>query len=217
MEIRGPEHRAVRTVLSLVAIGSVVTAGLIDRGEHNTHLRATQAAAAAQPEFNTMALAGEQIWDLPTTTTTTEVPTTITTIDADTARRTDKTHVSRGVARTHIPTTATTSVTHPPVAHAISGDKAEWMSEAGIDQSDWGYVDGIITPESHWNPGEVYGSCWGLGQNCADDKGRHWLSEACPDWPNQPVCQLERFTVYAVNRYGSWAKAYQFRRTHRWW
>jgi len=98
----------------------------------------------------------------------------------------------------------------------VSGDKAALMAAAGIAESDFGYVDFIISHESGWRPGAVNaGGCIGLGQNCPSG-GRLWLVEACPNWGNDPVCQLRRFSVYA-NRYGGWAGAYEAWQVQRWW
>lgn len=99
----------------------------------------------------------------------------------------------------------------------MAGTKYDWMNRAGIAQNDQGYVDAIMIPESKWNPAIVSANnCIGLGQNCPY-KGTYWLKQACPKWAEQPICQLRRFTVYAVDRYGSWKKAYEFRRAKGYW
>lgn len=122
-----------------------------------------------------------------------------------------------------IPTTTTTiapttAATPPPPPPPPSGGKVDWMNQAGIVQEDQGYVDYIVTDESEWNPGAVSPNrCIGLGQNCPDENDNYWLDDACPNWREDPVCQLRRFGEYAVGRYGSWHEAYEFKRRKGWW
>ncbi len=100
----------------------------------------------------------------------------------------------------------------------VSGTAEEWMLAAGINPDDYGHVDFIMSKESGWNPSNVSSKgCIGLGQNCPDPSGGYWLKDACPDWQTNPVCQLDRFEVYAVGRYGSWAGAEAFWRANHWW
>lgn len=97
-------------------------------------------------------------------------------------------------------------------------DKTAVMLAAGIRPADYPYVDYIINHESRWNPAAVNPrGCIGLGQNCPDGSGRTWLSEACPDWKTNPVCQLKRFSKYANDRYGGWAQAYNAKVAKGWW
>lgn len=51
--------------------------------------------------------------------------------------------------------------------------------------------------------------CAGLGQACPGSK----LPCSLSDW----VCQDNYFSNYAIQRYGSWANAYNFWQSHRWW
>lgn len=127
---------------------------------------------------------------------------------------------------TILPTTTTTMVPPPttttPLTTAAppppSGGKVDWMNRAGIAQADQGYVDYIVTDESEWNPGAVSPKrCIGLGQNCPDENANYWLDDACPNWREDPVCQLRRFGEYAIGRYGSWHEAYEFKRRKGWW
>lgn len=102
-------------------------------------------------------------------------------------------------------------------AIVLTGTKVDWMNEAEIAPEDHGYVDEIVVPESGWDPAIISPkNCIGLGQNC-EYKGRYWLKEACPDWATNPVCQLRRFTVYAIGRYGSWRQAAEYRRIYHTW
>ncbi len=95
----------------------------------------------------------------------------------------------------------------------LSGSKAEWLAASRISSGDYNYADYIIGHESGWRPGAISANrCYGLGQSCSGS-----LSNACPDWANDPVCQLNFFDGYAKSRYGSWAGAYNFWTANRWW
>lgn len=99
-----------------------------------------------------------------------------------------------------------------PVAN-ISGSKQDWMVAAGIPQSEWTYVDYIVSRESGWNPSArnaSSGAC-GLMQflPCSAAKaGANW---------NDPINALTRGNQYAVSRYGSWQNAYYFWTKNHWW
>ncbi|HSW36761.1 MAG TPA: G5 domain-containing protein [Candidatus Saccharimonadales bacterium] len=110
-------------------------------------------------------------------------------------------------------------VTKTPVTQIVArginlgGIKGD-MALAGIDPSDYDNVDYIFTRESHWNPSAVNSSgCAGLGQACPGSK----LASACPNWQNDPVCQIRFFNGYAVGRYGSWSGARAFWASHGYW
>jgi hypothetical protein len=96
----------------------------------------------------------------------------------------------------------------------LTGSKADWMQAAGIDPSQYQYVDYIIGRESGWNPASVSANrCIGLGQKCNASS----LIAACPSWQTDPVCQLNHFSGYANGRYGSWQGAWQFWSVNHWW
>ncbi len=96
----------------------------------------------------------------------------------------------------------------------LTGSKAEWMQAAGIDPSQYQYVDYIIGRESGWNPASVSANrCIGLGQKCDASS----LISACPNWQSDPVCQLNHFSGYANGRYGSWQGAYSAWQAQGWW
>ena len=135
----------------------------------------------------------ETTTSVPPTTTTTEAPTTTTTV----------------------PPTTTTAPPPPPAP--VSGAPAEWMAAAGIPQENYDEVDFIMTKESEWFPGAVNdGGCIGLGQACPGGI-RSTLEASCPDWANQPVCQLQVFQDYAYSRYGGWDNAAADWRQKGWW
>lgn len=96
-----------------------------------------------------------------------------------------------------------------------SGSKADWMRAAGISDSDFGYVDYIISHESGWNYRAVNASsgAYGLPQSLPAGK----LASAGADWCDNPVTQLRWAHNYAVGRYGSWEAAYRFWTVNHWW
>lgn len=96
-----------------------------------------------------------------------------------------------------------------------SGSKADWMRAAGISDSDFGYVDYIISHESGWNYHAVNRSsgAYGLPQSLPAGK----LASAGADWRDNPVTQLRWAHNYAVGRYGSWEAAYSFWVANHWW
>lgn len=99
-------------------------------------------------------------------------------------------------------------------AGSVTGTKADWMAAAGIDPSQYQYVDYIIGRESGWNPAAVSANrCIGLGQKCNAAS----LISVCPSWQTDPVCQLDHFSGYANSRYGSWQGAYNFWVLNHWW
>ncbi|MFK3679262.1 transglycosylase SLT domain-containing protein [Microbacterium sp. NPDC090218] len=97
----------------------------------------------------------------------------------------------------------------PP--YSGGGAPAEWMAAAGIAQSDWQYVDYIVSRESGWNPNATNkssGAC-GLVQALPCSK--------VPGNGYNPVDNLRWATGYATGRYGSWAGAYNFWTNNHWW
>lgn len=98
-----------------------------------------------------------------------------------------------------------------PLYYTGGGSPAEWMSAAGIPESEWGYVDYIVRRESGWNPNATNrssGAC-GLVQALPCSK--------VPGNGYDPVDNLRWSNGYAVGRYGSWAGAYAFWISHHWW
>ncbi len=96
-----------------------------------------------------------------------------------------------------------------------AGSHEDWMARAGISAGDYGYVNYIIERESHWNPlsRNSYSGATGLCQALPGSK----MASAGSDWATNPITQLRWCNGYAVGRYGSWAKAYQFWTANHWW
>lgn len=94
---------------------------------------------------------------------------------------------------------------------SVTGTKADWLAASNIAPSDWGYVDYIISKESGWNPNARNKSsgAGGLPQALPYSKtGCAW---------GDAVCQLNWANSYAIKRYGSWANAYSFWLSSKWW
>lgn len=64
----------------------------------------------------------------------------------------------------------------------------------------------IFQHESGWRLTAVNAEgCAGLGQSCPGSK----LINACSNWQTDEQCQINFFTQYMLDRYGSWTAAYQ--------
>ncbi|MDB5178863.1 MAG: Phage tail length tape-measure protein [Patescibacteria group bacterium] len=88
-----------------------------------------------------------------------------------------------------------------------AGSHTDWMREAGIAESDFGFVDYIIDHESGWGvtKSNYAGSgAYGLGQAMPAGK----MAKFGDDYLTNPVTQLKWANAYAVGSYGSWAGAY---------
>ena len=104
---------------------------------------------------------------------------------------------------------------------AISGTKEDWMRQAGIPESQWQYVDYIVSRESGWNPCAYYPgqsncdanptSACGLAQSlpCGkQSKYGHWTD---------PVANLKWQYEYVTARYGGYQQAVAFWRVNHWY
>lgn len=99
-----------------------------------------------------------------------------------------------------------------PPTYSGGGSKQEWMSAAGISESDWGYVDYIVAKESGWNPNAINASSGACG--LVQIMPLHTAAyETCTD----PVANLSWANNYANGRYGGWAGAYDFWVNNHWW
>lgn len=110
-------------------------------------------------------------------------------------------------------TKITTPSFNPSVT--VAGDKAALMAAAGIAESDYGFVDFIVSHESGWRPGAVNSSsgAYGLCQSLPASK----MASAGPDYLTNPVTQLRWCSGYAQGRYGGWSGAYNAWLAQRWW
>jgi len=91
------------------------------------------------------------------------------------------------------------------------GTKTEWLAASNIPAESWGYADFMVARESGWNPNALNkssGAC-GLAQALP-------CSKLGPNW-NNPVVALNWMNSYAVGRYGSWEKAYNFWQANKWY
>jgi uncharacterized protein YabE (DUF348 family) len=97
----------------------------------------------------------------------------------------------------------------------VSGDKSSLMAAAGIAESNFGYVDYIISKESGWKPGAAnsYSGAYGLCQALPASK----MASVGADYLTNPITQLRWCSGYAEGRYGSWAGAYSAWQVQGWW
>lgn len=101
------------------------------------------------------------------------------------------------------------------------GTKEQWMAAAGIPQSDWQYVDYIVSKESGWDPC-AYNP--GLSDCSANPSSACGLAQSLPcgkqskygHWTD-PVANLKWQYEYVQGRYGSYAGAYAFWTANRWY
>ena len=110
------------------------------------------------------------------------------------------------------------SVDKAPVAEPVvtasapvPSGPAEWMSAAGISESDRPHVSAILGQESGWTlTATNYLGCIGLGQACPSGNKAEMLLR-CPDWETNGACQMQVWNDYAIRRYGSWAYANEWK------
>lgn len=98
-----------------------------------------------------------------------------------------------------------------PLKYTGGGAPAEWMSAAGIAESDWAFVDYIANKESGWNPNATNASSGACGLIQA------YPCSKVPGNGYDPVDNLRWASGYAAGRYGSWAGAYDFWIANNWW
>ena len=103
----------------------------------------------------------------------------------------------------------------------ISGNKHTWLAASGIPQSEWHYVDMIVSRESGWNPCAYNpgrsdcsanpSSACGLAQSLPCGKQSvygHWTD---------PVANLKWQYDYVRGRYGGYAGAVAFWNANHWY
>lgn len=94
----------------------------------------------------------------------------------------------------------------------VSGNKQQLMAQAGIPESDWAYVDYIVTKESSWNPQARNASSGAFGLAQCLNKPADSLC-----YSSNPVDQLKWQHSYVKSRYGSYAGAYNFWVSKHWY
>ena len=94
----------------------------------------------------------------------------------------------------------------------VSGNKQQLMAQAGIPESDWAYVDYIVTKESSWNPQARNASSGAFGLAQCLNKPANSLC-----YSSNPVDQLKWQHSYVKSRYGSYAGAYSFWSSNHWY
>lgn len=117
---------------------------------------------------------------------------------------------------------------------SIPVDKQSIMAAAGIAQSDFGYVDYIISREGSWCPTKWQGQ-WGicpsyyqekfpgaetdpsLGYGICQSTPAIKMATAGSDWRTNVVTQLKWCSGYAQGRYGGWKGAYEAWLVKHWW
>lgn len=90
------------------------------------------------------------------------------------------------------------------ISAPVNGTCVEWMSAAGIPVTT--ATTSLIIRESGCRPTALNpdsGAC-GIPQALPCSK----LIAVCPNWQNDPVCQLRWMNTYVANRYGTWESAY---------
>jgi len=120
----------------------------------------------------------------------------------------------RSTGRSSSSSPSTSSRSSTPSSSPVytgGGSKNDWLAASGIPESDWGYVDYIVSHESGWNPNAVNASSGAGGLVQALPCGK--VAGGCFD----PVSNLKWADGYAKARYGSWAGAYQFWSSNHWW
>lgn len=96
-----------------------------------------------------------------------------------------------------------------------SSEREAIMAAAGVSPDDYQYVNFIIAKESGWNAtaANPVSSAYGLCQSLPGSK----MASAGSDWQTNPITQMKWCNNYAVGRYGSWEKAYNFWISNHWW
>lgn len=113
----------------------------------------------------------------------------------------------------------------------VNAQKSELMAAAGIDPSDYQYVDHIVSRESGWCPTKWQGqsscpnyyqplydpSTPGVGYGLCQSTPASKMATAGSDWQTNPITQLKWCSNYAKRAHGGWAGAYNFWAVNHWW
>lgn len=106
-------------------------------------------------------------------------------------------------------------------AIAVTGNKASWLAASGIPQSEWGYVDFLVTKEAGWNPCAYNPSQSDCSANPTSACG---LAQSLPcgkqsvygHWTD-PVANLKWQYDYVKGRYGGYAGAVAQWQAKKWY
>lgn len=104
-----------------------------------------------------------------------------------------------------------------PLKVTFTASAAELMTMAGIPQDQWGYVDFIINHEAGWSGTLTYNRQGSGAYGICQALPGHKMASAGADWRTNTLTQLKWCNSYALARYGSWEKAYQFWLKKRYW
>lgn len=117
------------------------------------------------------------------------------------------------VSQAPLPPVEETTGVNP--VEALTAERIGWLQEAGIAESDWAYVNFIVTKESSWNYKAVNAqtSATGLPQSIPS----YWRDTWAEDFKDNPVSQLKWQKWYIEDRYGSYAKAFEFWKRNNWY
>lgn len=98
--------------------------------------------------------------------------------------------------------------------YSLSAQHVAWLTEASIAESDWVYVNYIVTRESNWRP-----FIWNMEGSSAYGLCQTMLSvhKVPAGFMENPVVQLKWCDWYAHDRYGGWQQAYQAWLSKNWW
>lgn len=115
-------------------------------------------------------------------------------------------------------------------AVAIQADKTTIMRGAGIAESDYPYVNYIVSRESGWCATkwqgqhtcpsyyqELYPPTSGHGYGLCQSTPAIKMSSAGGDWQTNPITQMKWCSGYAHSRFGSWQAAYNYWLAHGNW
>lgn len=118
-----------------------------------------------------------------------------------------------------------------PPEQPKTGTHEDWMRQAGIPESDWSYVDFIMTRESGWCPTKWQGQhvcpdSYAPTKNLHDGWVGYGLCQSTPgikmssiggDYLNDPVQQLKWCAQHANSSHGGWAGSYNYWQSHGNW
>ena len=180
--------------------GEVSKSHIIDKRVISQQLITPQAAASASPSA---ALIARPMAAMASSTLTSALsPTALSAASQAQAASNQELQVAAGYSHGH----------NRPAT--LSPQQQQWLRAANISESDWFFVDYIITKESNWrhNVWNRQGSsAYGLCQTILS------IHAVRADFMKDPVTQLKWCDQYAQKRYKNWHEAYHAWQRQRWW